>query len=516
MSVFLTKLLWYQGAGKVDPIEITDFTKIQIKLSQEIKNNKMDITISNVFDRVVGRQFLDAGRIKFQIEDKFKLYARYDNNNSGLDTGNNSNDLIFFGDLIQLKSRVGEKSAELVLTCTDRTFSLLNGIVMADYKIEDGWTAPLMVRDVVYKKAATNKKGIDPTQLIYDNAGNLVNYGTNTEFITIDARLNNTTNNKGEHGFIQDDRSVTITKSGATVSRTIGTPDSTLSLFPTVPIGTQNYNFPFKKYWSAGKPVYEVLLDLSQIDMTNTDAELDPDLQGNNVIIQRSMRFYIDELNRFHWFYPTNTVDTDKFRSSLDITMGTTTQYAVKNHDLDYEIFDVVNYIYYECGTDMNGDTIIDYAYDSTSGSPVFKDAKRSYPKIASGMKRADKDAGHITGSPESGYSYPTVYPVTPAWNTDISVNSDADYNIKFREKAKELGALEANKVINGKSSQRWKGKIEFDFYNFTITDLIKYTSSDGGILTELLRITDLTHNISKSGGFTTLTVEADEKELNT
>src|SRR3990167_2625694 len=129
MAAFLTKLEWYQDSGKTDVVEITDFTGIQIKISQELKNNKMDITISNTFGRASPRQFVgDDQKIKFKIEDKFKFYARYDKDNSGLNTGDNSTDLIFFGDLVQIKSRVGQKGTDIVLTCTDRTFSLLNGI----------------------------------------------------------------------------------------------------------------------------------------------------------------------------------------------------------------------------------------------------------------------------------------------------------------------------------------------------------------------------------------------------
>ena len=517
MAVYLTKLEWYANKGLDEAVEITDFTKINIKLSQEIKNNKIDITISNTFARILPRQFVgDNKKLVFQIEDKFKLYARYDKDNSGLDLGDNSNDLIFFGDLVQMKSRVGQKGTELVLSCVDRTFSLLNGIWYANYKIEDGWTAPLMVRDVIYNKSRSNKEGKTPSELKYDNKGNLVNYDKNTEFITIDARL------KNQGGFIQDNRSVTLSKDGTEISRVIGTPDSDTSLFPSSPIATRNYNFPLKKYTAVGKPVYQILLELSQVDMTNTENELDSSTSFD-VIIKRGMRFYIDELNKFHWFYPIdNTFGTgastdskDRFEQSLNLVMGTTGVYEIKNHDLDFEIFDVVNYIYFEAGTDMNGDTILGYEYDSTSGAPVFKDAKRSYPKVASGMKRDDaKIAGHITGNPESGYSYPLSYPITPAWNTKISVVSDADYNIKFREKAIEEARNLAKAVINGKSSQRWKGKIEMDFYNLTITDLIQYTSSDGGIYQEKLRITDISHDISKSGGFTTISVEADEKEI--
>lgn len=256
--------------------------------------------------------------------------------------------------------------------------------------------------------------------------------------------------------------------------------------------------------------------------MTNTSDELDPDVTPATPVIKRAMRFYLDELNRFHWFYPSDTRDTDKFLGDLNITMGTTTTYEVKNQSLDWVIFDVINFVYYEAGQDMNGNVILGFRYKQSSGTPNFKQSKRVWPKIAEGMKQEDDKSIHTEGNilpdttKKSGYAFPASYSpaVTPRWNRGITVTSDAEYNKRFKEEARRRAVAKADSIMVQSSSQRWKGQIEFSFYNFTVGDLIQYTSTAGGQYQELLRIKEVMHTINKSGAMTTITVEADDPEL--
>ncbi len=540
MVAFLSRLEWIKKKGEGDTQIIDNWKSITVKLASEMKSNMMTIVVSNDFGKASPRTYNDntgsiVGEETFQVDDKFKLYAKYDDDNSGLDLSENSNDLVFFGDLRNIKSSVSEKSI-IQLKCTDRTFNLLNRIGWASYKEIDstqpsngqGWTTPLMVQDVVRQRAGTNKAATVKNQFIYDEDGNLMpSASKNTAFYLIDARL---TSHPLGNGFIQDNRSITITKDGTEVARDIGTPDSDTSLFPTTPIATQNFNFPFKNYVKAGKPVYEMLQNLSQIDMTNTTDELDPDVSSFNPIIKRSMRYYIDEKNRLHWFYPiTNTFATgedtdskDKFNNDLNIVMGKEGVFEVKSHELTFDIFEVINFIYFEAGKDMNGDSILGFRYDSTSGAPTLKDSKRSYPRITESMKQEDDADNHPDGhiiknvAVPGGYNFPSSYGsgINPRWNPKVTVTSDAEYNIEFKARAREKANAKADSIIKGTSSQRWKGPIEFRFHNFTVTDLIQYTSEPGGLVSQKLRITDITHNIQKSGSFTTITTEGDGKEL--
>ena len=241
------------------------------------------------------------------------------------------------------------------------------------------------------------------------------------------------------------------------------------------------------------------------------------------------MRYHLDEKNRLHWFYPidntfadlttTSTTDsTDKKGNNLDLVMGTTTNFEIKNHKLKFALYEVINFIYFEAGIDMNGDSILGFRYDPTSGAPTIKDSKRSYPRIPESMRLEDDfvNGGSITkdATKKSGYAFPTSYPVTPKWNKDITVNNDGEYNTQFKNEARRKGNAKADSIIRGTSSQRWKGTIETRFHNFTVNDLLRYTSQAGGIYREKLRITEVNHNFQKAGSFTTLSVEADGKEL--
>ncbi len=540
MVVFLSRLEWIKKKGQGDTQVIDNWKSITVRISSELKSNRMTINLANDFGSAKPRMYNDnqgniVGPDAFQADDKFKLYAKYDSDNSGLDLSEDSNDLIFFGDLRPVKSKVDDK-AMIRLTCTDRTFNILNRIAWPNYHEGNndkapngqGWTVPLIIQDLIRQRGGTNKRAVSKDETVYDELGHKTpSDAKNTAFHLIDARLRSESDDNNSSfngkGFIQDNRSISIDKNGDTVSRTIGTPDSDTSLFPTIPISTQNYNFPFQKFIEVGKPVYELLLNLSQVDMTNTVNELDPDNSSFDPIIKRSMRFYLDEKMRFHWFYPTSNVDDDKFGTSLAITMGTTTNYEVKNHDLDYDIFEVINFIYFEAGVDMNGNSILGFRYDSTSGAPTLKESKRSWPRIAEAMKQEDDiilhpDSGNI--SPDAtklgGYAFPSAYGagINPRWNKDITVTSDAEYNTEFKKEVRLRANRKADSIIKGASSQRWKGGMELRFHNFTVTDLIQYTSEAGGLAKQKLRITDITHNIQPNAAFTTLTLEEDGKEL--
>lgn len=523
MAVLKTRLEWYKDKGKAEVEVLIDIIKITVKIGSELKSNTMTINLKNPFGDSTKRKFVGSdGRHPFQVDDIFKMYAKYDEDNTGISTATGSNDLLFVGDLRDVSSKTADTNTTFTLKCTDRSFNLLNGLVINAFRKnekigkneedimlrKEGWTSPLIIQHIIRYKTQTNKKATE-VNLVYDNEGNTPPTALDSESIEMDARL------VSEGGFIQDNR--TLDKDGDTRSD-FGTPDSDTTLFPTIPIATRNHNFPLKDYVVVSKPIYECLLQLSQVDMTNTGDEQDPSIASSTLVIKRAMRFYIDELNRFHWFYPTGTIGSDKFENSLDITMGTTTNFEIKGHNLNKTVFEILNFIYFETGEDMNGDVITDIKYDPTSGAPIFKESKRSWPKIADKMKSDDAEEGNITlnKAAAGGYDFPASYSpaIVPAWDTDIEISSDDKYNIEFKRVARERGGTRAQALISGSQDPRWKGKIDFKGHNFTVTDLLQYTSEDGGIKEEKIRITGINHSISKGGWFTSLSIEADEKEL--
>src|SRR3990167_8289750 len=187
MAAFLSRLEWIKekGQGDIQPIE--NWKTINIRLSSELKNNQMTINLSNDFGDRTSRTYNDnSDKLQFQIDYKFRLYAKYDSDNSGLDLSGNSVDLVFYSDLREIGSEVADKS-QITLTCTDRTFNVLNRIGWCNYKADgldtkgnqtapngQGWTAPLMVQDVIRQRAGTNKLPKSTNEGIYDNEGHIV------------------------------------------------------------------------------------------------------------------------------------------------------------------------------------------------------------------------------------------------------------------------------------------------------------------------------------------------------
>src|SRR3990167_8764317 len=111
MAAFLSRLEWYKNKGTVTEPQIIDYKTINIRLSSELKNNQMTINLSNDFGDRTSRIYNDDNdELQFQIDDKFRIYAKYDTDNSGLDLTSNSSDLVFFSDLREIDSNVGDKS----------------------------------------------------------------------------------------------------------------------------------------------------------------------------------------------------------------------------------------------------------------------------------------------------------------------------------------------------------------------------------------------------------------------
>ena len=185
MPSFLARLEWIKNKGKGDTLVIDNWKTINVRISSELKSNMMTINLENDFgDGEISRTYNNelgsvVGEGAFQIGDKFKIYAKYDEDNTGLDFSDNSVDLVFFGDLKNIKSKVANKSL-IQLKCTDRTFIVLNRLGWARYKSKDtaspngqGWTAPLMVQDVIRQRASSYKPGVSIEQGIYDEEGHI-------------------------------------------------------------------------------------------------------------------------------------------------------------------------------------------------------------------------------------------------------------------------------------------------------------------------------------------------------
>jgi len=504
MSIFKSKLIWTPQDEAIPQQNIEDFVSINARKGLDVKMNQIDIKLSNAFKKYVNAD----DEIQFEEGDSIKFYARYVDDNTTIDTSATSPDLIMSAEVIELEAELSEKNTMLTLKCADKSFSILNSLHVQNYKETDiNFNKPhLIIKNIL--------------QNANDGAGN----GT----FAISAFFDQ---GDSEVGFIQSK------KSDGTNFNTIGMA-------------------------KVFKPVYEWIINLSNTDNT-----------GDN----KSYVFYVDELNRFHWFYPKDAAQTalsfsitsaattinvistvgfsEQGRISIDselieytgktatsftgATRGTAGTIAIShnsgaivsdslrfiegdnstgnemlNFKLSNKVFDVVNFVIFNAGEDMNSNGISNYFFDSTSGSKKLKPTSRKFLKLAELMKERDRVQGNITKNNNGSYNFPTLYPVIPAWNPSITVNSDFNYNFQFRKKAVELGKGLAREITRFRGEARWKGTIEVKGKNYVAGNLITFTSPSLGLKDIFLRIKDIRHNIGKSGWFTTLEVEEDERTL--
>lgn len=393
---------------------------INVKKDSEVSNSRAVITIKNppvkflsAYSTPLGRHVSDANIIRFKEGDTFKIYAAHlDEDFREIDTSSGSADLLMSCEVSEVKVKLDDKSCKIMLTCVDKTYAMLNRLHTAAYINSQGFGADDIVKRVVRDATDT----VEADELSYDSSGNLVSNG----IYGIDARL------VSEGGFIEDTR-------------------------------VDSSSFPTTTMAKIAKPAYDWLKDLSSIDATNdfTGSD-DPNAPTQN----RQMFFYVDELNRLHWFYPqdgyTTTLngaitdsattitltdassfpssgavfigserieytgkssndltgctrgannteasahsDGDSVSTMMSITEGdTSTGHMVLDADLTKKTFDIVNLVLFKAGTDLFGSGISSYFYDRTTKTKQFKETEKAWTDIARELILQEIQAGRLT-----------------------------------------------------------------------------------------------------------------------
>jgi len=575
MAVLKTKVIWYQS-GVGEGVELTDVESIQVKRGAKPKSNSMTIKLKNAYSNEKGGlSHVDSeGDLKFQEDDIIKIYAKVDSNNEDLDESATSADLLMTAEIKDIDVVSDNKNTRLGIKAVDRTYSLLNRVWAFSFLSDsdqspngEGWTAPEIVQNIIRN---TTDNSPFPESQLFDMYGNMPPSRGEGGPWEIDARMfkggegnqqiktSGTSTTTSAHKLIDTSGSfeslgvkrsdnvfnstdriwatvksvdsetqLTLTKdifvSGESYEINdafiqhkrpdLGTPDTDTDLFPD----SNNANFHFVGMAKAYKPAYEWLSELSQVEYCNTVDEADDEDPTATLSVRRAMRYYIDERNRFHWFYPHTTPE-------LWFTEGTTSAVSpdTQGHKIietkgKLAVYDIVNFIIFRAGIDMNGAQILGYELDRTSTSLSLKSSYRPFVKIAEHMKRDDENAGNITKSTQGDsiyYSYPGSYPVTPVWDdSQREVSSDSEYNTNFREIAQKRGKARARAIIEGSLNPTWKLDVAIIGENLTPSDLVRFNSGRLGIKNKNMRINEVTHNIDKNGWRTTLKLEEEAEE---
>lgn len=484
MTLLLKRILWYRLSDRAtelvtdniyqDPIDITDDINWSLAKGLEIKNNVLTLTLKNSHSF-----YISGGQIKFSEQDQIKVYLKHTTDNDDVtavwDADNSTlpsdDDLAGVYYVIEFGVDHSQNKTSIKLSCADKTYILFNRLYAKNYLASDGLTTPQVVQDVV-RFSCQNQFG--------EFQGTGANSGV---WYDIDAKLDS------EGGYIETTRQ-----------------DD--SAFPTTAIS---------KVW---KPVYEWIKDLSQIEKTNTAAEI----AATDYTQARAMIYWVDENNRFHWIYPTDTV-TDT------ITVGTDVVISVK---MTKKVFDSVNMIIFNAGTDVYGTGIWNYSVDTTSNIRTLKMRVVPMVDIAESLILADygndfnpttsRESGE--GGKGAGYPIPQfpldvnynltacAFVPTTSYAAAANITNDSDYNSALRERATTEGKARAQAILSGLALARWQGTVELrGTLDHSPGDLIQFTDAEVGLLSENLRLMEVRHSIDKNGWFTSLSLENDAEE---
>lgn len=497
MSKLITKVQW---AGKINSfalVDITDWTSMIITRSTELKSNSAEITLLNPLDVNIGgttyRKHVDSstGNLKFNQGDAIKIYASYVNTNRDIDSSATSNDLLMSAEVQEVTCNLSEGKAEIRLKCVDRGYIALQKLWAFAYQKDDtnapdsiGWRANTLIQNIMRFTSHVYDRTTGKTY--FDKFGNKVSEGP----WEVDARLTN------EGGFIDATR-----------------PDG--SAFPTV-----NEAKTFK-------PVYEWFDELSSPELTN---DFSITAEKNDPPAKRKYMFFIDELNRLHWFYPA-----DETIPTITITAGSTsTGNILYGANLTYATYDIVNMVIWNAGDDMNGSGILNYYYNKATKAPNLQMVYKAWTDIARNMKAQEfaiatqKGLTSITRVHDDQYDYPISYTSyngangIPVWAPTTSIASNSAYNTSFRSAANAKAQNAAEALTNRTGSPRWRGTLTLKGNNFGTSSatnprtnlgaLAKVTILDIGVNAVNLRIKQMQHNINRDDWQSILTVEQDEQ----
>lgn len=254
--------------------------------------------------------------------------------------------------------------------------------------------------------------------------------------------------------------------------------------------------FPIVDFALTFKPIYDWISELSQTEKTGED---------------RTYIFYVDKDNDLHWFYPSQTVSTT-------IVEGVDEVYSSsfkKNAD------SVINMIIFNAGQDLNGNGVLWYYYDVQSRSNELRMKYQPMVDLSTGqygLFTREIAAGNLTASttgtvPFQGLLYTPVSSGTTSFG--VAFSNFSEYNDAVRQFLKDEGQARSSKITKAFGRLRWSGTCTLRGTNsFVAGDLIEYTSKTSGLISQKLRVYDVTHSFTNNGWQTTLELREDEDAI--
>jgi len=466
MSFLLKKIIWYTNGDTTLPIELTDVLDISIVRGLDAKNNKAVITLKNALTtrsdlgpihKYINEQ---TGLLSIKKGDTIEVFLKNTNSNEEINTSTTT-DLVITLDIEETALKYTNKMSKIELNCIDKTFSLLSKLWSFSYIASQNINSPEIIKDIIRNSTETGESG---SQYGYEtvptgNTGSFVQLGQ----FDIDARL------VSESGYIQSTR-----------------PNSG-GLYPDISLG---------KTW---KPIYEWVEELSQVQFTNSAAEI---AAGTEKCLLKHI-YFVDKENRFHWEYPDNEEDY------TFITGQVNDDGDIYDINVKKSSFDVVNTVFFSAGKDLNNVNVLGYFYDTSSDENKLKTKFMPYTDICVNLRRAEVNNGNITINEDDTITINNSSGTT-SWGEAYSTEND--FKDKFFDFATSLAEARAKRFTTKRGSPRWKGTITIKGKVLNAGEIVNLTAYPIGIVNQNLRIQKLTHKINKTGWTTFLDVEEDER----
>lgn len=558
MSVFDSRIEWKRTNDKETIIPITDAITISINKSTEIKNNLCQINLKNSpvsfasdgTTKIGEYVEVDTKLIKFNEEDELKIWADYLTDATEVGT-QWYDDARLFGSFVvrEFNIQTDESQTRINLKAVDSAYLLFNSIYTFNYGVSNLFTSPGIIRHCSRKFGESNQNTVTSLPGTHNDVG--TQYAINAKFVSEggyieDYRRIRTSTNPDTYSVdvsTQLNGSITNSSTTITVDSTSGFESSgtlvigdehiaytgvTSTTFTGCTRGIDDttaqshsdndvvyQGFPLILMSKIWKPLFEWIGELCQTENTNYLSETQ---EGGTLYFNRAFLFWIDKDNSPHFVYPDDTVD-------LTIDLG---EEGRRAFNLDKAVFDAINFIIYNSGEDMYGNGIIHYWYDDTSDVSGFKMRFQPMSQITFTLIQEDLLVNTSRSSSNDNDKYkqfPSSYPVTPSFLDDsnkfrallgqsarANVTSDSEYNDALREAAKQRGYIEAQKITKNKAGLRYRGQIAIKGTHVNPGDLIQLNNNYVGLLSQKLRVINVTHSINQNNWETTLEVEEDEK----
>lgn len=186
--------------------------------------------------------------------------------------------------------------------------------------------------------------------------------------------------------------------------------------------------------------------------------------------------YYIDKNNDLHF----------KPRPGPIVTTPTVNEYNFTEFRATYGVFDVINAVIVNCGTDINGETIIARGYNISSITEVgyrwkyiLKTEIGNYYKKRSDMTLSQQRNAMREAGESWGFKYTKILG-EPRWKIDATMKGNYNY---------------PNTTVQ-----------------MVIGEVVRVTSPSNWSGTKVLRVVNLSHNFTINGWMTTLQLEEDDK----